>query len=247
MSAGLTPTLEAGVFTGYASLFGETDLGGDVVAPGAFRASLRTRGARGVRMLFQHDPAQPIGRWLDIAEDAKGLRVVGKLNLDVARARELAALIRDGALDGLSIGYKTIRAARAPGGARKLLALDLWEISLVTFPMLPGARVGVKLHSAKSVPDILKSRSDWLACASALNRILQTTQPPFEARYRSDQPRDERGKWTYDGGRRRRPSSGTVDRTGPAVLLAAGGFTPDQMDMSVQAFMSAFARAVSKK
>ena len=181
MSA-LRPGLEAGVFAGYASLFGETDLGGDLVAPGAFRASLKKRGAQGVRMLFQHDPAQPIGRWLDIAEDAKGLRVVGKLNLDVARARELAALIRDGALDGLSIGYKTIRAARAPGGARKLLALDLWEISLVTFPMLPGARVAAKLHSANSVANTLKSRRDWLASALALTRILQTTQPPREAR-----------------------------------------------------------------
>lgn len=148
MSASLRPGLEAGVFSGYASLFGEPDLGGDVVAPGAFRASLRKRGPQGVRMLFQHDPAQPIGTWLDIAEDDKGLRVAGKLNLDVARARELAALIREGALDGLSIGYKTIRSTRAPGGARKLLALDLWEISLVTFPMLPGARVAAKAASA---------------------------------------------------------------------------------------------------
>ncbi|QLP98438.1 MAG: HK97 family phage prohead protease [Rhodoblastus sp.] len=135
--------LQSGVFAGYASLFGETDLGGDVVAPGAFRASLRKRGPGGVRMLFQHDPAQPIGTWLDIAEDAKGLRVVGKLNLDVARARELAALIRDGALDGLHRLQDDPLRPR-PGGARKLLALDLWEISLVTFPMLPGARVGAK-------------------------------------------------------------------------------------------------------
>ena len=172
MSARLASALEAGVFCGYASLFGETDLGGDVVAPGAFRASLRKRGPQGVRMLFQHDPGQPIGTWLDIAEDAKGLRVVGKLNADVARARELAALIRDGALDGLSIGYKTIRATRAPGGARKLLALDLWEISLVTFPMLPGARVGAKLHAAKSFQNTQKIRGNWLTCASALTHII---------------------------------------------------------------------------
>ena len=174
MSARVLPSLEAGVFSGYASLFGETDLGGDVVAPGAFRASLRRRGAQGVRMLFQHDPAQPIGTWLDLAEDAKGLRVTGKLNLDVARARELAALIRDGALDGLSIGYRTIRSARAPGGARKLLALDLWEISLVTFPMLPGARVGAKgALAASSAKD---KGAAWRQAADAMSRRITVVE-----------------------------------------------------------------------
>ena len=190
MSVALRPGLEAGVFTGYASLFGETDLGGDVVAPGAFRASLKKRGARGVRMLFQHDPAQPIGTWLDIAEDHKGLRVLGKLNLDVARARELAALIRDGAVDGLSIGYKTIRSARAPGGARKLLALDLWEISLVTFPMLPGARVGAK-HSGAPSPDVL-AITKWRRTGDLLDQCLHEFGV-LSLRYDPDQPRDAVG------------------------------------------------------
>ncbi len=129
-----------GHFTGYASLFGVPDLGRDVVQPGAFAASLRQRGAAGVRMLWQHDPAEPIGRWQALVEDAKGLRVEGRLNLAVQRAREIDALMRDGALDGLSIGFRTVEA-RPRGGFRQLHAVDLWEISLVTFPLQTGARV----------------------------------------------------------------------------------------------------------
>jgi uncharacterized protein len=138
-----------GTFSGYASLFGQADLGRDVVERGAFAASLRRRGAAGIRMLFQHDPAQPIGRWLTIREDEKGLFVKGKIARDAAKAREVLALMRDGALDGLSIGFRTVRARREAGtGLRRILEADLWEISIVTFPMLPGARV----ESVKGVP-----------------------------------------------------------------------------------------------
>ena len=78
-----------GTFAGYASLFGETDLGRDMVMPGAFRASLARRGSAGVKMLFQHDPNTPIGVWLDIREDTTGLYVKGRLTTDVERAREV--------------------------------------------------------------------------------------------------------------------------------------------------------------
>lgn len=129
-------------FEGYASLFGIPDLGRDVVAPGAFADSLARRGPGGIRMLWQHDPAEPIGRWLSLAEDRLGLRVRGRLNPAVARAREVASLLRAGDVDGLSIGFRVVEARRerAPP-MRRLLRLDLWEISIVTFPMLPGARV----------------------------------------------------------------------------------------------------------
>jgi HK97 family phage prohead protease len=133
-----------GHFTGYSSLFGVPDLGNDVVAPGAFAGSLGARGAAGVRMLFQHDPAEPIGRWLSLREDARGLRVEGLLNLAVQRGREADALMREGGLDGLSIGFRTVRASPQRGGLRRLLAVDLWEISLVTFPLLPGARAAAQ-------------------------------------------------------------------------------------------------------
>ncbi|MDR4307616.1 HK97 family phage prohead protease [Chelatococcus sambhunathii] len=137
----LTPAVSAdGAVEGYASLFGVVDLGRDLVEPGAFAASLRRRGAAGVRFLFQHDPSEPIGAWTSISEDARGLKVFGRLNLAVGRAREVQALLRQGALDGLSIGFRAVRSRRA-AGVRRLIEIDLWEVSVVTFPMLPEARV----------------------------------------------------------------------------------------------------------
>lgn len=131
-----------GRFSGYASLFGAVDLGRDMIERGAFAASLKERGAAGVRMLFQHDPAEPIGAWSVIREDDKGLYVEGRLATGVARAREVLDLMKAGALDGLSIGFRTVKARTdGKGGVRRILQADLWEISIVTFPMLPGARV----------------------------------------------------------------------------------------------------------
>lgn len=123
---------------GYASIFNTPDLNGDVVAPGAFAASLRA--GTPVRLLYQHAADAPIGRWLHMAEDARGLKVAGELLLSSPRAREVHALLEGGALDGLSIGYETVRAARARAG-RRILEARLWEISVVTFPMAPGARI----------------------------------------------------------------------------------------------------------
>ena len=92
-------------------------------------------------MLFQHDPSEPVGVWLELREDFRGLWARGKLIPDVARARELLALLRANAIDGLSIGYRTVRSEKAQGGQRLLHEIELWEVSLVTFPMLPEARV----------------------------------------------------------------------------------------------------------
>lgn len=131
-----------GSFEGYASLFGAEDLGRDMVMPGAFRGTLRRRGARGVKLLYQHDPNEPIGVWTKIIEDAHGLFVQGQLLGDVGRAREVLSLMRAGAIDGLSIGYHVVKAqSDKKTGLRRLMEVDLWEISVVTFPMLPGARV----------------------------------------------------------------------------------------------------------
>ena len=95
-------------------------------------------------MLWQHDPAQPIGVWDEVREDARGLYVKGRILTDVEKGREAAALIGAGAIDGLSIGYRTVRAQKDGKGQRLLSELELWEVSLVTFPMLPDARVGAK-------------------------------------------------------------------------------------------------------
>jgi hypothetical protein len=131
-----------GLFEGYASLFRIADLGKDVIEPGAFRESLVRRGPSGIKLLWQHDPAEPIGRWLSLIEDSRGLFVRGQLSLAVGRAREIHALMREGAVDGLSIGFRPEKARTEPrSGLRRLERVDLWEVSLVTFPMLPQARV----------------------------------------------------------------------------------------------------------
>lgn len=148
-----------GTFEGYASLFNVPDLGKDVVMPGAFAESLARRGPGGVRMLWQHDPSEPIGRWLAVREDGRGLQVRGRLNLAVARAREVLALMREGAVDGLSIGFRVDRARSEPrGGVRRLYAVDLWEISVVTFPLLPAARISaVKGGAAASETRLVRA------------------------------------------------------------------------------------------
>lgn len=134
--------LLVGEFDGYASLFGLPDLGRDVVARGAFDKSLHQRGgASGIRLLWQHDPSQPVGVWAEMKTDQRGLYVKGALNLNVQRGRELFALLQQGAVAGLSIGYRTEKAHSGANRLRILTSVDLWEVSLVTFPLLPSARV----------------------------------------------------------------------------------------------------------
>ncbi len=142
---------------GYASLFGACDQGGDIVSKGAYAASLKTIAGEGrrVKMLWQHDPACPIGVWDEVREDAKGLWVKGRLLPEVAKGREAAELISAGAIDGLSIGYRTLKAAKNDKGQRLLTELELWEVSLVTFPMLPSARVVAKSDEMSSDEDAI--------------------------------------------------------------------------------------------
>ena len=131
-----------GTFEGFASLFGEEDLARDVIEPGAFADSLDKRGTSGIKMLFQHDPNQPIGVWQELKEVPRGLYARGRLMMEVARAREVLSLMSAGALDGLSIGFRTIKARKdKKGSVRHIEKVDLWEISVVTFPMQPLARV----------------------------------------------------------------------------------------------------------
>ena len=127
---------------GYASLFWTRDLHDDVTAAGAFADSLATSGAAGVKLLHQHDDAEPIGVWDEIVEDARGLFVRGRIFRTTPRGRLVATLVEAGALDGLSIGFRQIKA-RQDGALRVLSRVELWEVSVVTFPMLPGARLTV--------------------------------------------------------------------------------------------------------
>lgn len=132
---------------GYASLWGVADLNGDVVAKGAFNGGVAAVGARGVRMLHQHESRSVVGVWDEVREDEHGLWVRGRIMDWSAEARFAQALSRAGALDGLSIGFRSQRARRE-GRLRVLVEVELWEVSLVTFPMLPGARFSVKSQIA---------------------------------------------------------------------------------------------------
>ncbi len=161
-----------GSFEGYASLFGREDLGRDIVLPGAFRESLANRGSRGIKLLFQHDANQPIGVWTVLEEDSRGLYAQGRLMREVGRAREVMALMRAGALDGLSIGFKTVKARRDRAtGVRRLEKIDLWEISIVTFPLLPEARItSTKTKPFAEVPPSEREFERWLTRDAGLTR-----------------------------------------------------------------------------
>lgn len=159
---------------GYASLFGRRDKGGDTVQKGAYAASLARLAAKGerVKMLWQHDPGQPIGVWDVLREDARGLYVEGRILTDLQQGREVMALIEAGAIDGLSIGYRTVKATPDGAGGRLLTELDLWEVSLVTFPMLPEARLraeakagapGTEVHILLDIAEALQAAREAMA------------------------------------------------------------------------------------
>lgn len=173
---------EDGGFEGYASVFGNADLGNDVVVEGAFAKSIARRGAKGVKMLYQHDAKQPIGVYDEIIEDERGLRVKGRLALGTQRGREVYELMKMGAIDGLSIGYRVDAKGYDYDDKRKrrfLKSVDLMEISAVTFPMNPKARVqAVKSdRTIREWESFLRdegglSRNEAKAGAAALTKTL---------------------------------------------------------------------------
>jgi HK97 family phage prohead protease len=149
-----------GTFSGYASVFNNIDLQQEAIAKGAFSKSLYNWQSQNKmpKMLWQHDPKSPIGRWLDIYEDQHGLFVKGQLLLDVCQGREAYALLKAGILDGLSIGFQVVKALRQDKG-RVLQEVDLHEISLVTFAANPKAKI--------------TSHKDWLNPYAVVNKLVQ--------------------------------------------------------------------------
>lgn len=152
---------DSGEIEGYASVFGVVDSYNEVVEPGAFVDSLvkNKRTGRKVKMLYQHDPSQPIGVWDDLAEDSKGLWVKGRLLIAQSpKAAEVHGLLKGEALDGLSIGYRTIKSEPKEGkpGVISLVKLDLLENSIVTFAANERARVEVvkSILDAGNMPTI---------------------------------------------------------------------------------------------
>jgi len=144
-----------GEFEGYASTFNNVDRGQDMMMPGAFANSLRKRPAGKVKMLLQHDTRRPCGVWTAMEEDGRGLKVKGQLLLSIQDGRETYELMRAGALDAMSIGYRTLTEEYdRQAGVRKLKEVDLMEVSIVTFPMNERATVsGLKTTEEFSAQD----------------------------------------------------------------------------------------------
>lgn len=150
-----------GVFEGYASVFGAIDQHYDIVSKGAFKKSIK---GRKPVMLWQHRASEPIGIFEVVKEDEKGLFVKGVLNMDVQAAREAYALLKQGAITGMSIGYNAIKWAwDEKKGVRTLEEVELWEISLVTFPANTLATVtDVKELGGLTITQI-KKQSEYIA------------------------------------------------------------------------------------
>ena len=173
-----------GIFRGYASIFGNEDQGNDIVQKGAFTKSLEQRPASKVKMLFQHKTDEPIGVFTEIYEDQKGLFVKGQLAMGTQKGRETYELLKMGALDGMSIGFKADPTKQSYNenkrGVRTLKEVDLMEISLVTFPMNEQAMVQSIKGNSKSIREwekILRdagglSRTEAKMGAKALSETL---------------------------------------------------------------------------
>lgn len=165
-----------GSIEGYGSAFGVRDNYDDVIAAGAFAESLKAHKAEGTMpaMLWQHDSDEPIGVWTSMTEDEKGLKVVGKLALDTVRGKEAHALLKMGALNGLSIGFVSKQwAYDRESEVRTLTEIELWEVSLVTFPANQKARItNVKsadeIKTPKDIERILREAGISRAYATTL-------------------------------------------------------------------------------
>ena len=172
-----------GTVEGYGSVFGVRDNYDDVIAKGAFVQSLKGHKAAGTMpaMLWQHDADKPIGIWTEMVEDEKGLRIKGQLAMETVKGKEAHALLKMGALNGLSIGFMSKEwAYDRETEVRTLTAIDLWEVSLVTFPANEKARVtNVKsadeLQAPKDAEKVLRdagfSKSDATAFVSRVMRM----------------------------------------------------------------------------
>lgn len=159
-----------GVFAGYASVFNLVDSQRDLILPGAFAETVRGRSQQ-IKLLWQHDQREPIGMIDELIEDENGLFIRGRLMLDIARAREAYSLLKEGAISGLSIGYTPkIYRVDPDSGIRVLSALDLWEVSLVTFPANHAAQVTVVKGRE---PDEIKLPGELLRLSHEIERACR--------------------------------------------------------------------------
>lgn len=174
---------EDGTIEGYGSVFGNVDSYDDVIADGAFKATIAAHKSAGTMpaMLWQHESDEPLGVWTEISEDANGLKLKGKLCLDTSKGKEALALLKMGAINGLSVGFIAKEwTYNNETNIRTLTEIDLWEVSLVTFPANKKARVtniksAEEIAAPKDAERILRdagfSKSDATAFVSRVMRM----------------------------------------------------------------------------
>lgn len=174
--------LEEGVFEGHAAVFNNVDLGGDVLMPGSMKRSLKNWASskKALPILWQHNPHEPIGVTVEAEEDDKGLKIKGKLILDVQRAREARALMQAGALGGLSIGYDVVEDNWTKEGVRELHQIRLYEYSPVTWPMNPKAGYTNVKSAVSSLPDLEEIALEL----TGIRTVAQKNDRPLSARDR---------------------------------------------------------------
>lgn len=136
---------ESGLFSGYASVFNNEDSYGDVILPGAFEKHLSD--SEDIKLLWQHDITQPIGVITSVYETPKGLKIQGKIITSTSKGSEVYQLVKEKAVDGLSIGYQVLDSYEQDG-VRYITEIKLWEVSIVTFP----ANTLAKVEDVKNCP-----------------------------------------------------------------------------------------------
>ena len=158
---------DKGEFEGYGSTFNNVDQGWDIMMPGSFKSSLSKRPPGKVKMLLQHNSYQPCGVWTDMAEDSKGLYCKGQFLMNTTVGRETYEMVKAGALDGLSIGFRTLKDEYDhANGTRMIKEVDLREISVVTFPMNEEAQIS----SVKNELPTERELEDWLVREAKFSR-----------------------------------------------------------------------------
>lgn len=180
-----------GIFEGFGSVFGNVDQYKEIVAPGAFVESLAGWKAAGrlPPVLWQHRSGEPIGPYVEMEEQALGLRVKGQLLVnDVQRAKEARALMKAKAVNGLSIGFVTREDSYdRVTGIRTLKKVDLWEVSVVTFPANPAAQI----TSIKSAIDAIQTFAEAESFLREVGRLSKADATGFIARFKSLSGRSE--------------------------------------------------------
>lgn len=192
---------DEGVIEGYASVFGNVDQGYDVVEPGAFTRTIEESGGA-VPILWGHDPYEPIGVSQALTEDEHGLKMTARLALETRRGAEALALAKLGALKGLSIGYRTVKEAYN-GALRRLLEVQLLEVSMVTFPMNEQAQILSAKHADAAAwaavqreikaGRVLSAASKTLLeqALQAIQALLASAEPPTEGTSSEDGAADK--------------------------------------------------------